>query len=106
MQDIGRKLKKELPQNWGFTLLVASHGDVEGVTLYISSIERADSLQLMREYIAAQREERNWMREMADVETPEEFEKWFQLQQERGIMKDKPLKDWCQDAFIAGRASA
>lgn len=105
LQEIGRMIKKELPAGWGFTTLVSSYGP-KGITLYISTLERADSLQTMREFIAAQREERNWFQEMPDVETPEEFEQWWVQQNKRRAGKQQPLKQWCHDAFNAGRASA
>lgn len=103
LQDIGRKINKELPAGWGFTMLVASHG-TNGITLYISTIERADALQVMREFIANQREERNWRREMPDLEIEEEFADWWQKQEKRTPKQD--LKASCWDAFLAGRASA
>jgi hypothetical protein len=106
LQDIGRIIKRELPAGWAFTMLVANQGGVHGVTLYISTIDRGDSLQLMREFIATQREERNWAQEMPDVETPEEFEAWWKHQQGRRSGKQQPLKKWCEDAYMAGRSSA
>lgn len=109
LQDIGRLIKRELPEGWGFTMLVASHGTVEGVTLYISTVDRADALQLMREFIATQRQERNWFQErdkLGDLDLTEDFEQWWTTQQKRRIGKQQSLKQWCQDAFTAGQASA
>lgn len=107
LQEIGRIIRKELPTGWGFSLLVAASGDIKGVTLYISTINRADALQVMREFIANQKEERNWMRDVPrnDLEIVEEFEQWWTQQQKRSI-EAWPIKQACREAFDGGRASA
>jgi hypothetical protein len=46
-------IKDDLPEGWGFTLLLFSYG-VKGSLFYISSADRADVLNVMREFIKRQ----------------------------------------------------
>jgi hypothetical protein len=53
LHKIARNIKFELPPlGWDFVLLVANC-QPSCLTLYISSLEHADALQLMREYITS-----------------------------------------------------
>ncbi|HET9376405.1 MAG TPA: hypothetical protein VFO40_15635 [Chthoniobacterales bacterium] len=122
LQALARGIKHSLPEGFVFALLVTTPGH-DGTLLYAANIDRADVLQLMREFIAANREERVWAREMPEVELQEEFEAWWATQrvrkgisapsmqadipvEERLSPLDMHLREWCQDAFNAGRASA
>lgn len=100
---MGRTIKTWLPPQYGFVLLVTSYGE-NGTTLYCASIGRLDALQLMREFIAHNREERNFEREMPELEAEEEFNAWWDAQNKRGEIQD--MHRWCRDAFLAGRATA
>ena len=112
LQDMGRQIKATLPEGFGFVLLVGGTGEGEHAMMYLSTVGRADALQLMREFIAHNREERNWQREMPDLELNEELQSWWESQCKRvgnvlPIKWDtKQVKEWCDDAFRAGRASA
>jgi hypothetical protein len=106
LQEIGRSVKGELPKDWAFLLLVAPIGEVKGVTLYLSTMQRADALQVMREFIATQREERNWFQEVkTDSLTVEDFDQWWEQQLKRG-MENWTLKQACKEAFDGGKAAA
>lgn len=50
LQQLGGKIGAVLPEGWGFNLLLFSFGE-GGSLFYISSAERADVLNVMREYI-------------------------------------------------------
>jgi hypothetical protein len=102
LQEIARSIKKQIPNGFSFVLLVAEHGE-GGTTLYVADMQRADALQVMREFVAHNMEERNWRREMPELELNEEFEAWWLKQQTR---QKVDLKQQCRDAFVAGRATA
>lgn len=106
LQKLAGNIRGSLPPEFGFVLLVSSPG---GALLYVATFERADVLQLMREFIATAREERVWQREMPEVELSEEFEQWWVAQLKRYPELEQmsaQYKGWCSDAFNAGRASA
>lgn len=107
LQDWGREIKSWLPPGFGFILLVAEHGE-KGTLLYTASINRADALQVMREFIAVNSEQRNWQQEMPQLELDEEFDSWWatQLRRAPNYSENKTMKQWCRDAFVAGRSSA
>ena len=48
IQEMGRELKKMLPNGWEFVIVLASRGD-KGVSTYISTIERKSAVSLMKE---------------------------------------------------------
>lgn len=108
LQELAGNIKGSLPPGFGFVLLVSS-SQPGAALLYVSTLDRGDVLQLMREFIATNREERVWRREMPEVELSEEFEQWWvgQLKRYPGLEQmSAQYKEWCQDAFTAGRASA
>lgn len=107
LQDWGREIKSWLPDGFGFILLVAEHGE-KGTMLYTASINRADALQAMREFIAVNMEERNWQREMPELESDEEFEAWWQNNFLRSpdYLDNPNIRQMCRDAFLAGRSTA
>jgi hypothetical protein len=112
LQVLGREIKRSLPKGFGFALLVTS-AEPGAALLYVSTLDRSDVLQMMREFIATNREGRVWQREMPEVELVEEFEQWWEAQLKRkgsgfGSFAHEPrvLLEWCRDAFNAGRASA
>lgn len=53
LQEIGGHIGADLPEGWGFNLLLFEYG-VGGSLFYISSAERADVIAVMREYIRRQ----------------------------------------------------
>jgi hypothetical protein len=114
LKDMGRYLAGQLPPGWHFALLIASAGE-GGVTLYIANIDRNDVIQLMREFIAVQREERNWRRHRSEMEAQEpqleiedEFDGWWANQMKRApnYSGNAKMQEMCRDAFIAGRSTA
>lgn len=53
LQDLGGRIGEALPEGWGFNLLLFTYG-AGGSLFYISSAERSDVLQVMREFIKRQ----------------------------------------------------
>jgi hypothetical protein len=53
LRDISRIIKSQMPDGWGFTLLLFSYG-AGGDLFYMSSAQRDDMIKLMREFIAKQ----------------------------------------------------
>jgi hypothetical protein len=50
LREIGRMLKESMVPGFGFTLLISSYGE-GGSLFYISSVERQDMINTMREFI-------------------------------------------------------
>lgn len=50
LKEIGRILKGVMPEGWGFTLLISSYGE-GGSMFYLSSVERQDAVNMLREFI-------------------------------------------------------
>lgn len=50
LRTIGRSLKDQMPEGFGFTLLIFSY--TPGAMFYMSSAERTDMIAAMREFIA------------------------------------------------------
>lgn len=50
LRDWGTRLAKELPPEYGFSLLIFSYGE-GGNMFYISSAQREDMIKAMREFI-------------------------------------------------------
>lgn len=51
MQEIARKVKEELPENWGFVVLAFEFGDSDGrEMLYVSNANREDVVKAMEEF--------------------------------------------------------
>lgn len=50
MQTIARKVKEELPKNWGFIVLAFEFGE-EGLLTYVSNADRKDVVEVMKEFI-------------------------------------------------------
>jgi hypothetical protein len=116
LQALARGIKASLPEDFGFALLVTA-AEPGAALLYVATLDRGDVLQLMREFIATNREERVWQREMPEVELSEEFDQWWAAQLKRKGVQPNDMNDtnrsyspfmreWCRDAFNAGRASA
>lgn len=104
LKEMGRTIKGWFPPEFGFILLVVEYGD-KGTMLYTASVQREDALQAMREFVAVNKEERNWQQEMPELELTEEFDAWWAKQNQRA-RADQSLESMCRDAFVAGRASA
>lgn len=51
LNEIGRRIAEALPHGYGFALLVFNYGP-DGSMFYISSAQRADMINAMREFIA------------------------------------------------------
>ena len=110
LRSLADDIKSALPPGFGFALLVCA-SQPGAALLYVANLQRGDVLQMMREFIATNREERVWQREMPDVELQEEFVQWWEAQLKRkgpGIPDTLGplLHEWARDAFNAGRASA
>jgi hypothetical protein len=100
LQELARDIKAGLPHGFGFVLLVTS-SKPGAALLYVSTLERADVLQMMREFIATNRDERNWQREMPEVELSEEFDQWWAAQLKRKGIENPNMAEWCRDGFTA-----
>lgn len=50
LKRIGNKLREDMPEGFGFVLLIASYGE-GGSTFYTSSCERDSVVAMMREFI-------------------------------------------------------
>lgn len=50
LKEIGRMLKEQMPVGFGFTLLIFNYGEGGGM-FYLSSAERQDMINAMREFI-------------------------------------------------------
>lgn len=51
MQEIARKVKEELPENWGFVVLAFEFGDSDDrEMLYVSNANREDVVKAMEEF--------------------------------------------------------
>lgn len=55
LQQLGARIDAELPEGWGFNLLLFEFSDQPGAGLfYIANAERADVIAMMREWIRRQ----------------------------------------------------
>jgi hypothetical protein len=50
LKEIGRLLRETMPEGCGFTLLISSYGE-GGSMFYVSSVERQDAINMLREFI-------------------------------------------------------
>ncbi len=50
LQDIGKMIKNELPEDFGFVLL-SFHFNTEGQLMYVSNANRDDVIKAMEEFI-------------------------------------------------------
>lgn len=50
MKEIGQLIAKELPEGWGFSLMIMDYGK-NGCTFYISTVQREDMVKAMQEFI-------------------------------------------------------
>ena len=60
LTDIGRTLKRAMPEGWGFTLLLFDYAHPDGETgamFYLSSAQRADMRKALTEFLAKDLEE-------------------------------------------------
>ncbi len=53
LKDIGGRLKSAMPPGWGFTLFIFSFGK-GGSLFYLSSAQRDDMINTMKEFIKRQ----------------------------------------------------
>lgn len=53
LRDIGETLKKRVPEGMGFTVLMFDYG-AGGAMFYLSSAQRADMINSMKEFIKKQ----------------------------------------------------
>lgn len=55
MRTVARQIKSEMPDGWGFTVLMFNYGENKEQTdglFYISSADRDDMIRAMKEFIA------------------------------------------------------
>lgn len=64
MRDIGTIINNQMPDGWGFTLMLFEFGE-NGSMFYISKSERSDMIKVMKEFIARQ-----------DIEQQKETDYW------------------------------
>lgn len=50
LKEIGKIIKSVLPKGWGFSLMIFNYGD-KGNMFYISSANRQDMIEAMKEFI-------------------------------------------------------
>lgn len=63
LTDAARLVDARLPDNHGFILLVAPFGEGENNRLtYISSMQRADAVNLLKEWLIKASGEEEWMK--------------------------------------------
>jgi len=53
LNDLGRLLKRQMPEGWGFALLMFTYGE-QGSMAYLSSAPREDMLKAMQEFMKVQ----------------------------------------------------
>lgn len=61
MQGIARAVKKRLPKNYGFFVLVFPFGDEQGRANYVSNGTREDVILSMKEFIRRNEHKDDWM---------------------------------------------
>jgi hypothetical protein len=52
LRDLGRQIKQLMPEGFGFTLLIYTYD--KGALFYLSSAEREDMIESMKEFIRRQ----------------------------------------------------
>jgi hypothetical protein len=63
LKAAARVVESKLPDNHGFILLVAPYGDGENRRLaYISTMQRADAIKLLKEWLIKASGEEEWMK--------------------------------------------
>ena len=62
MQLIAKTVKEQLPQGFGFFIMVFPFGDVEGRANYVSDGNREDVIKMMKEFIIRCGYEEDWMK--------------------------------------------
>lgn len=50
-REIARRLKGVMPEGWGFMLVLSSFGE-DGFFTYLSDLQRADAIKLLREAVS------------------------------------------------------
>lgn len=50
LKEIGNLLRDVMPVGWGFIFLITSYGE-DGSMFYMSSVERQDAINTLREFI-------------------------------------------------------
>lgn len=53
LRGVAKRIGHDMPQGFGFTLLIFSYGE-QGSMFYISTAQRADMLNAMKEFIRKQ----------------------------------------------------
>jgi hypothetical protein len=54
LYSIGRMIGEDMPEGWGFLLMIASYGE-GGMTFYLSSMERAGAIKMLEEFLAREK---------------------------------------------------
>lgn len=110
LKDMARYIDGEIPQGYGFILLVFPFGD-GGIIQYVANARRLDAMQAMHEWIAMNTAE-TYGTDAGD-KGKEGFEAWFagQLARYKASNAEKPsedpadIKQWCYDAWMAGMSN-
>jgi hypothetical protein len=112
LRQLAKHIEMTMPGNTGFVLLVYGQGPLatQGELLqYVSNSRREDVTQLLKEWLATVTSDSDYDRDLAPGQTDSEqhFEAWWQNRLERGALSSGPesIREWCQDAWNAGRAS-
>jgi hypothetical protein len=102
LQDLGKAVDDQIPVNYGFVLLVFPFGS-GGLMQYVANCGRADATQMMREWIAVT-DEKTYGTDQE--ESPTGFDLWWAAQNKRWHEGNavQSVKQWCYDAYVAGRA--
>lgn len=103
LQDIAKAIKFALPREHGFVLVTFEFGP-GAILQYVSNGRREDIAQVMREFIATITDE-NYGTDIPDSENrcKADFADWWKREIERNRDKGAELKEWCFDAYVAGR---
>ena len=54
LYSIGRMIGDDMPEGWGFLLMIASYGE-GGSTFYLSSMQRDSTIKMLEEFLARER---------------------------------------------------
>ncbi len=61
LNEIAQAIDAKLPDNHGFILLVAPFGDVDRQLTYISSMQREDAVNVLKEWLLKAGAVEDWM---------------------------------------------
>jgi hypothetical protein len=113
LRQLAKHIETTMPGNTGFVLLVYGQGPLAAageLLQYVSNSRREDVVQLLKEWLATIASDEDYDRDIPPGQTENElrFEAWWQNRQERsgGFPPDsEAIREWCNDAWNAGRAS-